>query len=180
MKIRQNDSLIPPQTSTYFVIIITLSLNILFVIILNRDDKMKKKILGIFIFMLIVIPILAQMAIADQETELDIEIVGGRKIRRKIYLIIRNIGNATAWNPYMEWRIDGGWIIGPRGYPFKMHSSMPPGVEETYMCFVPGRGLGRIEIIVTAYAANADTVNATVNGFIFGRFLILPDFVAYS
>ena len=45
---------------------------------------MKKKIFGIFIFMLIVIPILAPIATADQETELDIEILDGRKIRRKI------------------------------------------------------------------------------------------------
>jgi len=141
---------------------------------------MKKKMIGIFVFVLIVIPILAPMATADQETELDIEIVGGRKIRRKIYLILRNIGNATAWNVHMDGRTDGGLIIGPRGYPFKGYSSMSPGVEVLHMFIVPGRGLGRIEITVTAYAANADTVNASVNGFIFGRFIILPDFVAYS
>lgn len=141
---------------------------------------MKKKIAGIIVFILLVLPILAPMATADQETDLEIEIIGGRKIKRKIYFIVRNIGNATAWNVHMDGRIDGGLIIGPRGYPFKGYSSMSPGVAVLHTFIVPGPGLGRIKIAVTAYADNADTVNATVNGFIFGRFVILPDFVAYS
>ena len=141
---------------------------------------MKKKIAGTIVFILIAIPILAPLATANQETELEIEIIDGRKIIRKINFIVKNIGNATAWDVHMDGRIDGGLIIGSRGYPFKGYSSMSPGIEVMHTFIVPGLGLGRIEITVTAYAANADTVNATVDGFIFGRFIILQDFVAYS
>jgi hypothetical protein len=79
----------------------------------------------------------------------------------------------------MDGMIDGGLIIGPRGYPFKGFSSMSPEVEVLQTFIVTGLGLGRIEITISAYADNTGTATDSVSGFLFGRFVILPDFVAY-
>ena len=141
---------------------------------------MKKKIVGTIIFILLLLPILTPLISADQETDLEIEIIGRGKIRRNIYFIVRNIGDTAALNVQMNGRIDGGLIIGLRGYAFKGYSSISPEEEVRHLFIIPGLGVGSITITVTADADNAEAVDAAIQGFLFGRFILLPDFVITS
>ena len=132
---------------------------------------MRNKFGGIVGCMLVLLPILTTVAVADPGPQLDLDIKGGRKVN----LVLRNIGDETVLGPNIDMEIVGGLIIKPREFSGSLYLALLPTKQETVPISVCG--LGHVIITVTVDASNADPVTEKVNGFVFGRFIIVGDWL---
>jgi hypothetical protein len=101
-------------------------------------------------------------------TELEIEIKGGLPGK----IIIRNIGNETAYDVNWSVNISGG-VFGFVNYNSKGSLSLPlQAGNEKNVLWLP-IGFGRLEITATASAFNAVEVQKTGEGFLLLFFVII-------
>ena len=101
-------------------------------------------------------------------SELEIEVEGGFPGK----IIIRNIGNETAYDVNWSVNITGG-IFGYVNYNSKGSLSLPlQAGNEKKVLWLP-IGFGRLEITATASAFNAEEVQKTVEGFLLLFFVII-------
>jgi hypothetical protein len=135
----------------------------------------KKKVIGMFVCMLILIPVLSSTVTAE-EPVLEINIDGRSRIFGGALLIVRikNIGDADAININFSTRLK---------HPiFKIldftHNDTRDIIKagETKMNILGLSWIGRFEYTVTASIQDGASFTKTVNGFAFRRFIFLfPD-----
>ena len=135
----------------------------------------KKKIIGIFVCMLILIPVLSSTVTAE-EPVLEINIRARSTIFFGAIIIeeIKNIGDADAINVNYSWRLKH-----PLFKIVDMTDNDTINIIETGETFKQTIGLswiGRFEYTVTASIRGGATFTKKVKGFCFGRFIFLfPD-----
>lgn len=146
---------------------------------------MKKKLVGIFVFMLLLFPILSSTVTASQEPVLEIGKIRAlpypflRLFRGSIIVIvIKNIGDADALN--VTWSFDVK-------HPIFEILNLTGGFNFTIDIIKAGctkirtvglDWIGRFEITVKAYLPDGNVVSKTVNGFsTFRHILIFPDWL---
>lgn len=131
---------------------------------------MKKKIIGIFVCMLLVVPVLSVTVTADDEPELEIEI---RWDNKSLTAFIKNVGDGDAYDVNWSFDIEGGFLgfvnyhIG--GIIDILPANSETSVENSLFLF----GFGPIEITITIGASNVETMTDTFRGIIVGRVIIL-------
>lgn len=133
-----------------------------------------KKIIGIFVCMLMVIPVLSTTALADPGPEFEIDYspfyIGN------IWFDVTNVGDADAIN--VEWMIDFKVIIDSPSLPPPWNGTiehLSVGETEriaTYGGFVFGFGIK--DITIKLKADNAEEVTVTAKGIFFGPIIIIP------
>ena len=121
---------------------------------------MKEKIIGIFLCMLLTVPVISVLATTNPEPELEItDIRGGFGV--KAIIAARNITAET-----LDWSFtfDGGIIIFPLGR--VKEGTSPCAAESEASAFVLGFGI----VNITVFAEARDEANDTksVTGFVFG------------
>ena len=130
---------------------------------------MKKKIAGIFVCMLILVPVLSVTSAANQTAELEIRAVD-EGLLVGIAALIENIGDNDAED--VEWSIEfkSGTILLPFGGIRKGSFNNIPAGERKSIFSGPVFGIGflrPVEVTVTVSASNADTVEESVSVLVF-------------
>ena len=134
---------------------------------------MRKKIIGLFVFMLFLIPILSSTVTATQEPILEINIRARPSIFFGALVIreIKNIGDADAINVTICFRLK---------HPiFKIldfsHNKTINIIKagETRRQDATVSWIGRFELTVTASIQDGASVTKTVKGFCLGRFIFI-------
>ena len=138
---------------------------------------MKKKILGIFICMLMTIPVFSLTTAADPITELEISIAGSLPL--PIYFnnmrgVIGNIGDEVAYNINYTIDIQGGFNGGINYTITGDTNAIPPHEGKRILIRNFDRGVGPVMVTMTASAMNAETVTTTVKGFQIRCFTWIP------
>jgi hypothetical protein len=141
---------------------------------------MNRKIIGIFIFTLLLIPILSSTSIASQEPIIEIGRIRGRSrlIRMAVLLIeIKNTGDVDAFNVSL--------YLGIKHPIFKILNITIGGENLTIDIIKAGTTkeldlglswIGRFELTVKAWISEGVPVTKTVKGFsIFGFIVIFPE-----
>jgi len=135
---------------------------------------MEKKILGIFVCMLLIaVPVLTVTSAEDRVAALEIEIFGGFHTGA----IIRNVGDTDAifviWNVSAE----GGFIKKINVSSSGIVGSLPPhnGMVELVITLPSDqiRGFGRVTIKVTADSLFTSKIEKEVDGFLLFFFMII-------
>lgn len=139
-----------------------------------------KKLIGMFVCMLLLIPALSMSAAANSEAKLDIQIFGGFPLPvliRNAGGVIVNIGDATAYNISYTLSIIGGTSgdinITYEGY-YEYLEPLSTGGDALGVMTTDANGFGLVTITLTASATNADNVTETAKGFQLGYFTWVP------
>jgi parallel beta-helix repeat protein len=98
-------------------------------------------------------------------TKLSITIQQKSPKNSRIVLLIKNVGNTTAFNVKWNQTIDGFVLFEKKASGFSSRPLMPE-LEILYSHNTPLIGLGRIQITATAWADNAPVVTAKINGIL--------------
>ena len=135
---------------------------------------MSKKILGIFVSMLLIsVPVLSVSSSEDQGAALEIEIFGGLHSGAKI----RNIGDTDALFVYWNISAEGGLIKKINVSYDGIVGSLPPydDMVELVITFPSDqiRGFGRVTIKITAGSLLTSEIVKEVDGFLLFFFMIL-------
>ena len=125
---------------------------------------MKKKLIVIFVCMLIVIPVFSTTIAANPGAELDIEIVTGFYTGA----IIKNIGDEDAYNVNWCISVKGGMLnlvlVSEEGTINVLpHSDL---IGTAVRLRQPVLGFGLVEITVTAIGENAELVTEKIDGLL--------------
>ncbi len=138
---------------------------------------MYRKIIGFFIFIILLIPVLSSTVIASQEPILEIGKIHGRStflLGPIVIIEIKNTGDADAYNVT--------WSFGIKHPIFKILNftgDFTIDIIKAGDTVIKTAGLswiGRFEITVTACIPDGNLVSKTVKGFSFFYFiLIFPD-----
>lgn len=141
---------------------------------------MEKKLIGIFVCMLLLIPALSMSAAADSEAKLDIQIFGGFPLPvliRNAGGVIVNIGDTTAYNISYTLSIIGGTSgninIIYEGY-YEYLEPLSTSGNALGVMTPNANGFGLVTITLTASATNADSVTVKAKGFQIGDFTWVP------
>ena len=136
-----------------------------------------KKIFGIFICMLLLIPVLSSTVTASQEPKLEIGKIRGRStliLGALVIVEIKNTGDVDAQDVTWNFNVKHP-IFKKLDFMFDDTIDMIKAgdtLEKTVML----SWIGRLKITVTACVPGGDPVTKTVNGFsIFGFILIFPE-----
>ena len=139
-----------------------------------------KKLIGMFVCMLLLIPALSMSAAANSEAKLDIQIFGGFPLPvliRNAGGVIMNIGDTTAHNISYTLSIIGGTSgdinITYEGY-YEYLEPLSTGGDALGVMTPNANGFGLVTITLTASATNADNVTETAKGFQLGYFTWVP------
>jgi len=137
---------------------------------------MKIKIVGLFVCMLLILPVFSLTAIADPGPQLEINIAGSLPLpyfSNVVGGVIGNIGDAPAYNITYHMTLEGG-------FNGAIYNSIAGNTSE----ILPGNGFGAtlmytygfglVTITMTASASNAKTVTGTAKGFQIGSFTWIP------
>ena len=137
---------------------------------------MKRKIFGIIVCTLLIIPALSMSAVADPSAKLHIQIFGGLPLPPFIHYVggaIANLGDTTAYNISYILTVTGGTSgninITVEGYYEKIKRGYGLGVVTPN-----AYGFGPVTITLTASASNADSVTVKAKGFQIGDFTWVP------
>ncbi len=135
---------------------------------------MNKKILGIFVCMLLIaVPVLTVTSAEDKGAALEIEIFGGLCTG----IIIRNVGDTDALFVIWNVSVDGGFIKIINVSSSGVVGSLPPynGIVELVITLPSDqiRGFGRVTIKVTADSLFTSKIEKEVDGFLLFFFMIL-------
>ena len=135
---------------------------------------MKKKIIGIFVcILLIAVPILPMTSAEDRGAALEVEIFGGFHTGA----IIRNVGDTDAL--FVSWNVSiyGGFIKKINVTSKGVVGSLPPHNGMVYLVItLPSdqvTGFGRVTIKVTADSLFTSPIEKEVDGFMLFFFMIL-------
>ena len=135
---------------------------------------MKKKIIGIFVcILLIAVPILPMTSAEDRGAALEVEIFGGFHTGA----IIRNVGDTDAL--FVSWNVSiyGGFIKKINVTSKGVVGSLPPhnGMVDLVITLPSDQiiGFGRITIKATADSLFTSPIEKEVNGFMLFFFMIL-------
>ena len=135
-----------------------------------------KKIFGILICMLMILPVFSFTTQANPVTKLEIYITGSLPIPLYCHIVggsISNTGDVTAYNISYEMTIKGGFDNSIsetiHGYEYEILPNYALGIALNYI-----HGFGPVIITFTASASNAENVSATAKGFQIGRFTWVP------
>jgi hypothetical protein len=137
---------------------------------------MRRKIIGIFVCMLMTLLVFSFTTIADPGPELEIKIVGGLPLpyfTNYVGGLIGNIGDAPAYDVSYNMTIQGGvdGAINKRiaGYTDEIsrNNGYAVSIIDTF-------GFGPVTIIITASSTNAKNVTGTAKGFQIGGFTWIP------
>jgi hypothetical protein len=135
---------------------------------------MKKKVLGIFVCMLlIVVPVLSVSSAEDSGAALEIEIFGGLHTGA----IIRNIGDTYSLFVFWNVSAEGGFIKKINVASSGVVGSLPPhdGIVDLVITLPSDqiRGFGRVKIKVTADSLFTSDIEKEVDGFLLFFFMII-------
>jgi len=135
---------------------------------------MNKKILGIFVFILLInIPVLSVSSVEDKGAALEIEIFGGLHTGAKI----RNIGDTDALFVFWNVSAKGGFIKNINVSTSGVVGSLPPHNSMVDLVItLPSdkiRGFGIVKIMVTAGSLFTSEINKEVDGFLLFFFMII-------
>ena len=137
---------------------------------------MRKKIIGLFVFMLLLIPVLSSTVTANQEPILEINVHGRSRILGSALLIVRikNIGDADAININITTRLKHPIF---KILDFTLNDTRDIiKAGETKMEILGLSWIGRFEFNVTLSIQNGASFTKTVKGFCFRRIIfIFPD-----
>ena len=135
---------------------------------------MKKKIIGIFVcILLIAVPILPMTSAEDRGAALEVEIFGGFHTGA----IIRNVGDTDAL--FVSWNVSiyGGFIKKINVTSKGVVGSLPPhnGMVDLVITLPSDQitGFGRVTIKVTADSLFTSPIEKEVDGFMLFFFMIL-------
>ena len=130
---------------------------------------MKKKVIGILLCLLVIVPVLSVTAGAEQGPELEIGEIRGGILYNTVE--IKNVGDADA-SDVKCWVNQSGGLFGLsmnnclRG--FQLASGHSEIVDHPV-----GFAFGTITITVTAFIPGENLVSKTVNAFVIGIFVII-------
>ncbi len=135
---------------------------------------MKKKVLGIFVFMLLIVsPVLSVSSAEDSGAALELEIFGGLHTGA----IIRNIGDTDALFVFWNVSAEGGFIKKINVTSSGVVGSLPPhdGIVDLVITLPSDqiRGFGRVKIKVTADSLLTSDIEKEVDGFLLFFFMII-------
>ncbi len=132
-----------------------------------------KKIIGIIICMLMVLPVFSMSVTADisnDQTELIVHFLGSFRLfaTRTFGVVIKNIGDTTAQNLYYKISVQGGF---DKSIDFKDKGTIEDiepraGWGLGFGGFIKGFGFVTIEFSLTC--SNADDISRTIIGFQLG------------
>lgn len=134
---------------------------------------MRKKIIGFFVCMLLLIPVLSSTVTASQEPILEIKVDGRSSIFFGAALIVRikNIGDADAININYSTRLKHPIF---KILDFKFNDTIDIiKAGETKMDILGPSWIGRFEFTVTLSIQDGASVTKTVKGFAFRRFIFI-------
>ena len=137
---------------------------------------MKKKIIGIFVCMLLLIPVLSMSVVADPGAKLNIQIFGGLPFffgLRNVGGAIGNIGDDIAHNVSYNFTMKGGFndLI---DYSFEDYFGNIPPNGSVGIATDAVNGFGLVTITLSATSSNAGNVTKTRKGFQIGYFTWVP------
>lgn len=137
---------------------------------------MKKTLIGIILFLLVVLPALSIPAVANAETTLSLQIFGGLPLPKFIHVVsgvIANVGGSPAYNVSYTFTITGGFTGDINMTASDNTSELAPGSGIAFG-FTGTSGFGPVIITLTASASNADNVTRSVKGVQLRGFTWVP------
>ena len=141
---------------------------------------MKRKIIGLIIFIMFLLPVASSSAVSNENAELDIQIYGGLPLPvliRNVGGVITNIGDSTAYDISLTLSIIGG-ISGSINITYDgFYEYLEPfGTSKSSLgFFIPNIfGFGVVTITLSASASNAPLVSVKAKGFQFGDITWVP------
>ena len=149
---------------------------------IREGVNMKRKIIGIFVCMLMLVPALSTTAIADPGPELKVEAFGGSILTgiSRAGGVVCNGGDGTINDITITLTITGGFD-GSIDETYQDTTSDELDKDSTITFLTSGaQGFGPVTITFTATSSNAGEATATIKGFQLGPITIgQPYFISF-